>query len=87
MIPLSGRVPEAIFRIPRDGIDGGGVSVTFLVSWLSVLGFSRRKDYIGEGAESGDDRGAHCWRYAQEAIIKVVIIYLYVYDECLYTML
>ena len=49
MIPLSGRVPEAIFRIPRDGIDGGGVSVTFLVSWLSVLGFSRRKDYIGEG--------------------------------------
>jgi hypothetical protein len=28
-----------------------------------------------------------CWRYAQEAIIKVVIIYLYVYDKCLYTML
>ena len=66
MIPLSGRVPEAIFRIPRDGIDGGGVSVTFLVSWLSVLGFSRRKDYIGEGAESGDARGAHpIWRRGQ----------------------
>ena len=53
MIPLSGRVPEAIFRIPRDGI-GGSVSVTFLVSWLSVIGFSQRRDYIGEGAESGD---------------------------------
>ena len=66
MIPLSGRVPEAIFRIPRDGIDGGGVSVTFLVSWLLVLGFSRRKDYIGEGAESGDARGAHpIWRRGQ----------------------
>ncbi|KAK1604848.1 hypothetical protein QYE76_028521 [Lolium multiflorum] len=27
MNPLSGRVPEAISRIPRDGIRGGGVSV------------------------------------------------------------
>jgi uridylate kinase len=31
--------------------------------------------------------GGRCWRYAQEAIIKVVIIHLYVYDKCLYTML
>ncbi|KAK1617172.1 hypothetical protein QYE76_022689 [Lolium multiflorum] len=28
MNPLSGRVPEAISRIPRDGIRGGGVSVS-----------------------------------------------------------
>ncbi|KAK1606729.1 hypothetical protein QYE76_030402 [Lolium multiflorum] len=28
MIPLFGRVPEAISRIPRDGIGGGGVSNT-----------------------------------------------------------
>jgi hypothetical protein len=28
-----------------------------------------------------------CWRYAQEAIIKEVIIYLYVYDKFLYAML
>jgi hypothetical protein len=45
MIPLSGRVPEEIFRIPRDGIYGGGVSVTFLIFWLSVLGFSDTKEY------------------------------------------
>jgi hypothetical protein len=43
MNPLSGRVPEAISRIPRDGIRGGGVSVRFSVSWLSVLGVSRRE--------------------------------------------
>jgi hypothetical protein len=43
MNPLSGRVPEAISWIPRDGIGGGGVSVRFSVSWLSVLGVSRRE--------------------------------------------
>ncbi|KAK1619274.1 hypothetical protein QYE76_024791 [Lolium multiflorum] len=35
MIPLSGRVPEAISWIPRDGIGGGGVSGRFSASWLS----------------------------------------------------
>ncbi len=57
MIPLSGRVPEEIFRTPRDGVDGGGVSGTFLVFWLSVLGFSDTKEYIGEEAASGEPGG------------------------------
>ncbi|KAK1664095.1 hypothetical protein QYE76_052254 [Lolium multiflorum] len=35
MNPLSGRVPEAISRIPRDGIRGGGVSGRYW-SWCSV---------------------------------------------------
>ncbi|KAK1651841.1 hypothetical protein QYE76_069646 [Lolium multiflorum] len=39
MNPLSGRVPEAISESPEMGF-GGGVSVRFSVSWLSVLGFA-----------------------------------------------
>ncbi|KAK1651666.1 hypothetical protein QYE76_069471 [Lolium multiflorum] len=55
MIPLSGRVPEAISWIPRDGIGVGGVSGRFSVSWLSVRGFvtealSRRKGRFHVGA-------------------------------------
>jgi hypothetical protein len=37
-------VPEAIFRTPRDGVDGGGVFGTVIVIWLSVLGFSEMKE-------------------------------------------
>src|SRR5215218_506645 len=59
MIPLSGRVPEAISRIPRDGIGGGGVSVRFSVSWLSVLGVSRRRLFVGGRAGQEATRGAH----------------------------
>ena len=59
MIPLSGRVPEAISWIPRDGIGGGGVSVRFSVSWLSVLGYSRRRLYVGGRVGQGASRGPH----------------------------
>ncbi|KAK1566017.1 hypothetical protein QYE76_016356 [Lolium multiflorum] len=43
MNPLFGRVPEAISRIPRDGIGGGGVSVRFSVSWLRTVGLRDRE--------------------------------------------
>ena len=59
MNPLSGRVPEEISRIPRDGIGGGGVSVRFSVSWLSVLGVSRRRLFVGGRAGQEVARGAH----------------------------
>ena len=59
MIPLSGRVPEAISWIPRDGIGGGGVSGRFSVSWFSVLGFSSRRLFIGERAGQEAARGPH----------------------------
>jgi len=59
MIPLSGRVPEAISWIPRDGIGGGGVSGRFSVSWLSVLGVSRRRLFVGGRAGQEAARGPH----------------------------
>jgi hypothetical protein len=59
MIPLSGRVPEAISRIPRDGIGGDGVSVMFSVSWLSVLGVSSRRLFVGGRAGQEAAQGAH----------------------------
>ena len=60
MIPLSGRVPEAISRILRDGIGGGGVSGRFSVSWLSVLELlSTKASYRRKGRFRGDARGPH----------------------------
>ena len=59
MIPLSGRVPEAISWIPRDGIGGGGVSGRFSVSWLSVLGVSSRRLFVGGRAGQEAARGPH----------------------------
>ena len=59
MNPLSGRVPEAISWIPRDGIRGGGVSGRFSVSWLSVQGVSRRRLFVGGRVGQGASRGAH----------------------------
>ena len=58
MIPLSGRVPEAISWIPQDGIGGGSVSGRFSVSWLSVLGVSRRRLFVGGRVGQGASRGA-----------------------------
>ncbi|KAK1607302.1 hypothetical protein QYE76_030975 [Lolium multiflorum] len=59
MNPLSGRVPEAISRIPRDGIRGG-VS-RFSVSWLSggfaTGALSRRKVSEGHTRGPGGARG------------------------------
>ena len=59
MNPLSGRVPEAISWIPRDGIGGGGVSGRFSVSWLSVLELFSTKAYVGRRVGQGAPRGAH----------------------------
>ncbi|KAK1603680.1 hypothetical protein QYE76_027353 [Lolium multiflorum] len=53
MIPLSGRVPEAISWIPRDGIGGGGVSGRFSVSWFSCGGFVTETFYRRKGRSRG----------------------------------
>ena len=40
----------------------------------------------GEEGGSAAQRGL-CWRYAQEAIIKIIIIIFPVHDKCLLSML
>ncbi|KAK1669957.1 hypothetical protein QYE76_058116 [Lolium multiflorum] len=54
MIPLSGRVPEAISWIPRDGISGGGVSEGFPYrgsrGGFATEALSRRKGRFHVGA-------------------------------------
>ena len=52
MIPLSGRVPGRDSRTPRVRVDDGGGGGCVLDESLGVLGFSRRGEYIGEGAMS-----------------------------------
>ncbi|KAK1641803.1 hypothetical protein QYE76_059608 [Lolium multiflorum] len=58
MIPLSGRVAEAISWIPRDGIGGDGVSYGFPYRGSRYGGFRRRKGKSRGGTGGPDDRAA-----------------------------
>ena len=52
--------------VPRTWLRDGGGYVTFRGGRPISLGFSHLGEYIGEGAESGDARGAHpIWRRGQ----------------------
>src|SRR4051812_44397197 len=59
---------------------------------MNILGIGRDKSQYAYFSRRNKetrsrDGGAHCWRYAQEAIIKWLLSYLHAYDKCLHTML
>jgi hypothetical protein len=58
-IPLSGRVPERASGPSRSRVDDGGGSRCVSEKVIGCLGFSRRGVFIGEGAASEVDQGAH----------------------------
>ena len=82
---------EAPAKAPRwDLADRGGYGGGNCVSWCSWMfsgsvGIYRRKKYVGGRPRGPRDRGA-CWKYALEAIIKLLFISSY-HDKCLLFML
>ena len=44
-------------------------------------------DVLSVLLEAMSTRGPRCWKYAQEALIKLFIIIFHVYDNCLLSML
>jgi hypothetical protein len=63
-IPLSGRVPRRASGPSRSQVDDGGGSRYVSGKVIGSLGFSRRGVFIGEGAASEVDQGAHTTRGA-----------------------
>ena len=59
MITLSGRVPGRASEPSRTRVDDGGGDGTFRGIMLGYLGFSGRRQYIGERAARGASRGPH----------------------------
>jgi hypothetical protein len=56
---LSGRVPGRASRPSQSQVDDGGGSRYVSRKVIGCLGFSRRGVFIGEGAASEVDQGAH----------------------------
>jgi hypothetical protein len=56
-IPLSNKVPRRASGPSRSRVDDGGGSRCVSGKLIGPLGFSRRGDFIGEGAASDVDQG------------------------------
>jgi hypothetical protein len=59
VIPLSGRVPGRASGPSRSRVDDDAGSRYVSRKLIDPLGFSRRGEYIGEGAASGSGPGGH----------------------------
>jgi hypothetical protein len=62
VIPLSGRVPGRASGPSRSRVNIGGGSRCVSRKVIGSLGFSRRGVFIGDGAASEVDQGAHTTR-------------------------
>jgi hypothetical protein len=72
-IPLSGRVPGRASGPSRSWVDDGGGSQCVSGKVIGYLGFSRWGVFIGEGAASEVDQGAHTTRGRRPALGRAAL--------------